>query len=94
MRQHVPILSPRFHAEWISILPEVPITSFFRGSISSLFKQLLMAQIAAACLAAQEHVIKPEKLRPKERASVQEQKALLAALHSIHVTHKQKNNAD
>lgn len=53
-----------------------------------------MAQIAAACLATQEHVVKPEKLRPKERASVQEQKALLAALHSIHVTHKQKNNAD
>lgn len=49
-----------------------------------------MAQIAAACFTTQEHVIKPEKPKPKERASVQEQKALLAALHSIHVTHKPK----
>lgn len=90
MRQHVPILSPRFHTERVSILLEVPITSFVHGSISSLFKHLLMAQIAAACFTTQEHVIKPEKPKPKERASVQEQKALLAALHSIHVTHKPK----
>lgn len=51
-------------------------------------------QIGATCLTTQERVIKPEKQRPEERASVQEQKPLLAVSHTIHVTHKSKNNTD